>query len=117
MQRSASENLFFGYLKKNRALLPLVLLVAVGILFIIISGFGGEERPASEEDRLAEVCSGIEGVGRCSVVLNMKDGEVVSCAVLCDGGDSLAVRGEIKSLVSSLYGIGYNRISVFKISE
>ena len=117
MQRSASENLFLGFLKKSKATLPILLLVTVGIIFIVISGFQGETRDESEEDRLAEVCSGIEGVGRCSVVLNIKDGEVVSCAVLCEGGDLPTVKGEIKSLVSSLYGIGYNRIIVLKADE
>ena len=75
------------------------------------------EKARDEESRVSELCSGVDGVGRCSVVLNLQDGSVVSAAVLCDGADSPRVESDLKELISSLYGIGYNRISVLKLSE
>ena len=116
MQRSVSEILFLPFIKKNKATAVVALLLLLGVLFMLLPSGGTDDRP-SEESRVAELCCGIRGVGRCSVMLNMKEGEVISAAVLCDGADSPAVESDLKELISSLYGIGYNRISVLKLSE
>lgn len=43
------------------------------------------------------------------------DGPVIrGVAVVCDGGESAVVKGEIKSMISSLYSIGSDRIYVGK---
>ena len=119
MQRSESENLFVSFLNKNRWALLLLIPLLLGALLIIASGTVGDLNVSdnSEEERIAAVISEIDGVGRTEVMINTKDGEVVSCAVLCSGGDSERVISEVKALVSTLYGIGYNRISVLKLSE
>ena len=116
MRKSASENTFISFIKKNKTALILILIILIGILLLCLPSnklSGGE----SEEKRLAELCSAIDGVGECSVLLNMKDGEVVSVAILCEGADSSEVEADIKELVSSLYGIGYNKVTVLKLSE
>ena len=70
------------------------------------------------EAQLSELCSSIDGVGRCRVALTFGEGEeVYAVAVLCDGAENAKVRSKVCELISSLYGIGYNRISVLKISE
>lgn len=71
------------------------------------------------EARLADMCSEIDGVGECRVMITYsEDGEsVYAVAVLCDGGDSVAVRERITELMVSLFGIGSNRISVLKIKK
>ena len=118
MQRSVSENLFISFLKKNRWAFLLILLVVVGALLLILSNNTKEKSSASsEEERIASVISGIDGAGRTEVVINKEEGEIVSCAVICEGGDSERVVSEVKAFISSLYGIGYNRISVLKLSE
>ena len=93
--------------------------ILLGALLIIISGSVGDVDAVDggEEERIAAVISEIDGVGRAEVMFNVRDGEVVSCAVLCSGGDSEQVISEVKALLSALYGIGYNRISVLKLSE
>ena len=116
MQKSASESLLLPFIKKNRAVILLALLLILGVLLMLIPTESGE-KPRDEEARVSELCSGVAGVGRCSVVLNIKDGDVISAAVLCDGADSPKVESNLKELISSLYGIGYNRISVLKLSE
>jgi len=116
MRRSVSENLILPFIKKNPAVAFFALLLILGVLLMLAPSGGGEDSPV-EEARVAELCGGVRGVGRCSVMLNIKEGEVVSAAVLCEGADSPAVESQIKELISSLYGIGYNRISVLKISE
>ena len=116
MPKSVSENLLLPFIKKNKKVIIFALLLLLGILLMLIpTESAATER--DEEARVLEMCSGISGVGRCSVMLNTKDGDVISAAVLCDGADSEAVRSDIKDLISSLYGIGYNRISILKLSE
>lgn len=116
MQRLASDGLFVAFLKKNKWVLLLLLLLLAGALMILLS----DASPAntdSEEQMIAAACASIDGVGRVEVIVNKKEGEVVSCAVLCDGADSVSVVADVKALLSSLYGIGYNRIGVLKLSE
>ena len=121
MQKSASESLLIPFIKKNKTVILLALLLILGILLMLIPTGSpknaGDEKDRDEEARVSELCAGVAGVGRCSVMLNMRDGEVVSAAVLCDGADLLRVESDVKELISSLYGIGYNRISVLKLSE
>jgi len=98
--------------------MALFVLLAVFILGIVIFILPkSAPAAASEEERIAEICSGVSGAGKCSVIINRKDGEMVSVAVLCEGAESPYVEGKIKSLIKSLYDIGYNRVSVLKLSE
>ena len=104
------------FIKRKKTVIFLALLLLLGVILMLIPTESGKEG-RDEEMRVSELCAGVAGVGRCSVMLNIKEGEIVSAAVLCDGADSPRVESEIKELLSSLYGIGYNRISVLKISE
>ena len=119
MQRSVSENLFVSFFKSNRWVLLLLVPILLGALLIIISSnaSGSVAAETNEEERIAAVVSEVDGVGRAEVMINMRDGEIISCAVVCTGGDSERVISEVKALISALYGIGYNRISVLKLSE
>ena len=116
MRKSASENTFFTFIKKNAGTVALALLLLVGVMLMMLPRTETVDERGDEE-RLAELCESIDGAGRCSVLLNIKDGEVVSAAVLCEGADTAEVVADVKQLVSSLYGIGYNKISVLKLSE
>ena len=116
MQKSASESLLLPFIKKNKTAIFLALLLIIGVLLMLIPT-ASTEKARDEEARVSELCAGVAGVGRCSVMLNMRDGEVVSAAVLCDGADLPRVESDVKELISSLYGIGYHRISVLKLSE
>ena len=113
MRKSVSESLLLPFIKKNKTAIIPVLLLLLGVILMLIPTASAEEA-RDEEARACEMCSAVAGVGRCSVMLGIKDGEVVSAAVLCDGADSPSVESQIKELISSLYGIGYNRIAVIK---
>ena len=114
------EKSFIEYLKS----LPLgtKLSVCAATLAVLLAfGVGGESAGApevsDERSDLAEVCSLVDGVGRCRVMINYSEsGEVIAVAVLCDGAESTEVRSRLVGLISSLYGIGSHRISVLKIS-
>ncbi len=112
-----SDSKFLEFLKGKKSL-GIVLVALVGAVLIFISG--SKEVAHSEESLsdLSRLCSSVEGVGECRAVINYgDDGEVVAVAVLCEGAQSDEVRLKLYKLISSLYGLGYNRISVLKISE
>ncbi len=100
---------------------PSVIILTILAVLLLIGGLfleGGSERAAETSDTLAELCRQIDGVGRCETLINRDDdGRVLAVAVVCDGAESLSVKEDLYKLISSLYGVGYNRISVLKFSE
>ena len=103
---------------KYKRLLPLVIL---GVILILLSSFVQEKEAAEPtlEEELVSVCSSLEGVGECRVMISYSEnGETVEAvAVICEGADSAAVRARIISLIESLFGIRSGRISVLKIES
>ena len=114
-----SDKSFIEFLRSGGGSLKIGVILLLGAMLILIGSLGGKgqtgEKPDTES-RVAEMCALAEGVGRCEVMLTYSEsGEVVSALVLCDGGDLPAVRARVSDMVSSLFGIGTNRIRVQKI--
>ena len=117
-----------GFLKSRKNIKAALLLLA-GALLIFLGTLGGAgsggtldgqaaAEQVSSEERVSYMCSLAEGVGRCEVMLTYSpSGEVASALVLCEGADSASVRSRVVSMVSTLFGIGTNRIEVVKISK
>lgn len=98
--------------------LALFLLLGLALILIGSLSLGGEEKTAGEEERVAEMCSLIEGVGECRVMMTYGgEGEVYAVLVLCEGAESARVRGDLTSLICSLYGIGSHRVEIFLLNE
>ena len=112
-----SDNNWTEFIKK--AITPkAVLIIGLGILILLFTGLPTEEEAVSAGYELEELCSAIGGVGRCRVMTATdSDGEISAVAVLCDGAESVEVQERLFRMISSLYGIGYNRISILKISQ
>ena len=112
-----SDKGFFDILKGIK-LSGVIIPLCLGVLLIILSGNSDSEKPEVKENALSELCSYVDGVGRCYAEASYdSEGEVFAVAVMCEGADNTEVRSELYRLISSFYGIGYNRISVLKISE
>ncbi len=116
--RSVSK---IGDFLKSEGVSRLIAPIAIGLaMLLLLSLIGSNERKSAEdkaaaEPTLAEMCSAIDGVGECKVMLtygNDGDGRVTSAAVIYTGGGGLETERELKELISSLYGIGTNRIAV-----
>ena len=106
-----------SFLRRHTSLLRVALIFLAGLLLIVFSGsFTEAEAPTgSEKTDLAELCSAVAGVGECEVMISYAEsGEVLAVAVICEGADSLSVRATLTDMISSLYGIGSNRISIVK---
>ena len=116
---------FFKAQKKSWAL---VVALFVGVILLIAGGssvgkasssLGDEEKI---ERRLEELCSSLEGVGECKVMISCETVgksysasgtvRVQSVVILCRGGGSERVKRELTELVISLYGVGSNRVKI-----
>lgn len=111
--------------------MKIALLIALGLILIVIgvatgkSGESAEVGSESLEDRLEELCSSLSGVGECRVMVTYSEStqrygtssekRVESVAVVCKGADKTAVRANLTELLTSLFGIGTNRISISKM--
>ena len=106
----------------------IILVIAVGLLFILISLFGsGSDSSDGDtvEERIEAMCSSLVGVGECRVMVTYSaDGSrygsatptrVESVAIVCRGADKASVRAELTAMISALYGIGANRIFISKM--
>lgn len=113
---------------KRRRWALILLVIGAGLLIMLLGGNGSDgvtsESTAEEliEARLEELCSSIDGVGRCRVMVNCSyeyrgygkeaSVRVQSVAVVCRGGDRAEVKRALTELIVSLYGIGSNRVSI-----
>ena len=72
----------------------------------------GDGGSSAAESRLEYVLSGIEGVGRVSVLCSEE-----GAAVVCDGAGDAAVRLAVVQAVSNYTGLGSSRITVLPMQS
>lgn len=112
----------YRFLKDKKSVALVAIALGLGLLMIFLGGreTKSEEQQAGLEERLAEACSGVSGVGECTVMIyyspaDARDGEAVeSVIVICDGAESSEVRLRLTEMLSSFFGIGANRIRIEK---
>ena len=106
---------FFEFLRTKRAS-PMLLLPILALSLLLLGGTGQKtEAPKDLEEKTAELCSQVSGVGECRVMITYRDDEVFAVAVLCDGADNIEVKNNLTSLISSLYGIGAHRVEILSL--
>ena len=117
------------FFKSRPGYIKIIVIALVGFLLIFIGSSVFSDEPASEdtslEERLEELCSSVSGVGRCRVMVNYTTYEtrygkeasevVESVTVVCQGASVPSVKAELVSLLTSLFGIGSNRIYIAKM--
>lgn len=125
--KKAVSDILNGLIKDKGRVLLIALCVLVGIVLLVIgaSSASSEQTADTVEERLEELCSSLSGVGQCRVMVTYKEREVgygkqsertvESVAIVCKGADRASVRSELTSLLSSLFGIGTNRIHISKM--
>ena len=139
------ESFFSGFkiFKDKKKLSAVIILLAVGIMLVAVSGASEEsggkqeislaEYKAELEDELENMCSSIKGVGKCRVMLTFERGEentykgsslveskpprVLGVSVVCRGADSPEIKRALVDMLSALFDIGTNRISVLKLNS
>ncbi len=94
-----------------------VLVVAAAGFILLLWPSGGDRtaEPAAditEEARLEELLSAMEGVGHAEVLLSEN-----GAAVVCQGADSASVRLDITRALMSYTGLSADKIAIFKMHE
>ena len=118
---------FSGFLsalfEKKATVLCLFGALVLGLALFFYTPSEGESA-AGELTDTAQMCAAVEGVGECRVALTHKKDkngketdEVFSVAVICEGADDVSVRARLTELITSLYGIGANRVSIVKLEK
>ena len=121
MRRLRSDKRFKEFLSSDKRGIIAAVILVFGAVLLMLGGSltgDGERDSYTLEERTAELCSLVDGVGECQVMITYgEDDSVYAVAVLCDGAEVLSVRQEITELATSLFGIGANRVTVLKISK
>ena len=116
--KSNLDNKFLDFVSSRGITAKVGVILALGLILILLGSLGNKtQNTVSEESRAAEMCSMIDGVGECRVMMTYREGseEVYAVLVLCEGGESVAVRDRIISMFCSLYGIGSHRVEIQKL--
>ena len=132
---------FGEFLKKNSRILLIILFLAVGVIILASSAAKSDKNEAEIqtleeyrvdlEERIAKNCSSVRGVGKCKVIITFERGEqnsykgstltevkppkVLGVSVICEGADSDSVRYALTQMLTALFDIGANRISILKL--
>ena len=118
-----------AYLTAHASVVKPVAIALVGaILLLLASGVGGGGASCEEDEltrQVREFCEAIDGVGECRVMISYKsegggyfsDGEarVMAVAVACRGASSVKVRESLTDLLTTLFDIGANRVTIFRL--
>jgi stage III sporulation protein AG len=130
---------------KNKKMIVLCAVLIFGISFLVLTpDFDKKETTESEtmqlsqykenlEAELADICSSVEGVGKCRVIVTFSRGaentykgsalieskppKVMGVSIICRGADSSEVRSKLIEMMTSLFDVGSNRVSVLKLNS
>lgn len=134
------------YVKENKRIITIASFALLGIFLVLMSssmkkddGGGGEEVISLTEykerleSEIESLCTAVSGVGRCRVFITFERGEqssykgstvtetkppkVLGVTVICEGGESDAVKRELSEMVCALFDIGYNRVAILKLNS
>ena len=127
-KRDSIFDAVISYFKSGKRARIILVLALVGAVILIFGAFSGGDTKSEDVDsegieaRLEELCSSVSGVGRCSVMVNYERSEksygaaaeprVESVTVVCKGASNPKVRQELTSILTSLFGIGANRVYI-----
>lgn len=116
------------FIKKRKRLILICAALVLGIILIAAStapDASSDTDTDAVEEKLEKMCTSLEGVGSCRVMVTYKQVEkrygqsevriVESVAVVCKGADRAGVRRELTEMLSALFGIGTNRIHISKM--
>ena len=126
---------------KDKKRLIIAAVALVGIILMLGSVFSSDDKSrvalddykAELEEEIRELCSEVDGVGKCAVNITFAEGErqqyksssivsttpprVLGVAIVCEGAERPDVRSNLTDCMTSLFDIGANRVSVLKMKK
>ena len=91
--------------------IPLLILI-LGLILLLMPGGKSQNAAQSADAQLCETLSAAEGVGEARVLISEH-----GVLVVCEGGDSAAVKLDIIRAVGSYTGFGSDRITILKMLD
>lgn len=112
------------YVKENRKIIIVILLIAVliGAVFIIDKGKGltsisvSNSSKSVTEIKLTGILSSIEGVGKTEVMITENDGQILGVVIVCEGADKIMTRNDILNAVSTAFNIDKKIIAIYSMN-
>lgn len=104
------------FLKDQKGKL-LLLIIPVALLLIVIGSGEDTTTEPNQDGQLAELCSSVDGVGECRVMVTYRDGEVYAVAIICEGAENPKTRERLLDIITSIYGIGSNRVTIQRLNS
>ncbi len=68
-----------------------------------------------EETRLANILSGIEGVGEVRTMITRSDGQITGILVVADGAEDISVMLKLLSATSTVMGVDKQVVEVYQM--
>lgn len=113
------------YVKKNRKIIIVVLLIAVliGTVYIIDKGKNshtsatyGTSAKSETELKLKGILSSIDGVGNTDVMITENEGKIIGVVIVCEGANNLMTRSNILNAVSTVLNIDKKIIAIYSLT-
>lgn len=117
---------FLKFFKEKKDFTKILIVLALGLILMFLGNKSEDvvEPDVGIEEKIATACSGVDGVGDCSVLVyyapqdsRTDEAKVESVIVICEGADSVEVRFTLTEMLSSFFGIGANRIRIEKMKK
>lgn len=105
-------NRIASYLKKDGWILAALLFC---VAFCLMLGAQGEgTTTTSDERRISRVLSAIEGAGTVDVAVYYEDSLPCGAVVVAEGAGDVGVQLRLLSAVTTLLGIGQDRVAIYE---
>ncbi len=109
------------YLKKNNkliivAVLLIVLVAAAAIMFgskVKTTSASVAVERTTDELKLMNILSGIDGVGKADVMITEEDQKIVGVIVVCEGAQSISARCDIINAVKTVFNVEKSNIAIY----
>lgn len=108
---------------KNIRIIATIFIIAVALLIYSSVATGNAARSASsdeqstemdeDENRLASILEGLEGVGRVETMITREDDTIVGILVIAEGAEDIAVRLRLLSAVTTAMGVDKQIVNVY----
>lgn len=113
------------YVKKNKKIIIVVLLIAILIGTVYVIDKGRSSRTSSTavasaksdtELKLKGILSSIEGVGNTDVMITENEGKIIGVVIVCEGANNLMTRSNILNAVSTVLDIDKKIIAIYSLT-
>lgn len=111
------------YVKKNKKIIIVVLLIAIliGTVYLIDKGSKSHTSTVNSsksdmEIKLTGILSNIEGVGNTDVMITENDGKILGVVIVCEGANNLMTRSNILNAVSTALNIDKKIIAIYSLT-